>query len=162
MPFNGMPYDLNFPIRKFIQKGGHPFAYIDLSFRNQEIARQELHNVNQILRNDKRFYRKLIKPQIPVKEIQFMGYSEGYRYTHILCNPYTKTGKISKFPFSLYFSTKIEYGRDETHGQLFYGQSGLVGKAFICIWRGKIGETISMKIIDGILAVGDYKKEKCR
>lgn len=24
MPFNGMPYDLSFPIRKFIQKGGHP------------------------------------------------------------------------------------------------------------------------------------------
>ena len=160
MLFNGMPYDLSFPIRKSIQKGGHPFAYIDLSFRNQEIARSELQNINQTLRNDKKFSRKLVNPQIQVDKIHFVEYNKDYGYTRIFCNPYTKTGKTSKFPFSLFFSTRLDDLKEETHGELFYGKSGHVEKALVCIWNGKVGEIMSLKIIDGILAVGDYKKEK--
>lgn len=160
MPFNGMPYDLNFPIRKFIQKGAHPFACIDLSFRNQEIARQEMQNVNQILRNDKKFSRKTIKPQIPVEKIQFTQYSEDFGYTRIICTPYTKTGKISKYPFSLSFSTRLDCEKDETHGELFYGKSGQVEKANVYSWHERTGDIISMKIVDGFLMVCDYKKEK--
>ena len=30
LQFTDMPYDLDCPVLKFIKKGGHPFAYMDL------------------------------------------------------------------------------------------------------------------------------------
>lgn len=153
LQFINMPYDLNCTVRKFIREGGHPFAYMDLSNLNQAIAKSELEKINYLLQTDKAFSRRKRKPQIPISEIQFHEYSKFYGYTRIMCKPYTKTGKIAKYPLSLFFCTRLDNEKSETHGELFYGKDGTIQKADIYIWHGNSNDIISLKMIDGLLQI---------
>lgn len=58
-------------------------------------------------------------------------------YTFFECCPYTKTGKLSKFPLILHYATKniTEFDPGENYfGNIYYLQDGSIGKAKMVFW----------------------------
>lgn len=134
--FDMLPYNLNFPVRKFIKEGAHPAAYIDLDEANQETAKANLHEINEYISQATDYIPKLTRDyEIQVDKIVFKEYSKGYGYTHIKCTPYTFAGKVSKYPISLFFTSRQDVNEYSVHGELFYGVDGNIMKGTVNVWR---------------------------
>lgn len=92
--------------------------------------------------------------------IAFTKYS-----TFFECNPYTKTGKLSKYPLILHYSsksTKDSVTKEMFCGQLFYMQDGSIGKATIFITINEIKYRIDLKLVGSTLAIKKIEKyENC-
>lgn len=146
--FTRIPYHLCGPIQKSISPNHHPFAYMDLDQQNQAIARQSLQYMNSFIQTSHSLSKYI--PQnicIPIDQIVYHQYSEYYGYTRLMCMPYTPTGKISKYPISLSFTTRLDSDSDETHGELFYTVNGNISKANVNCWRNKTGFFYEFKTI---------------
>lgn len=145
MQFTMMPYHLDCTIKKYTPLQSHPFAFIDLDCQNIAVAKADMEKINAHLRTAHSLCRKIPKCiEIPIKDIVYTP-NENLEYTRLMCTPYTFTGKIAKYPLSLAFTTKLEYDADTTHGELFYGQNGIVQKANICCWIARKGYFFSFK-----------------
>lgn len=80
-------------------------------------------------------------------------------YTHLICNPYTATGKLSKHPVGVSFSTPqdsfVEWvgniGRTRTldcsEGVVWYSRDGEISKAHISIWKNYEGYFYDFKTV---------------
>lgn len=165
LQFTMLPYDLNCPVHKFIEEGGHPFAYMNLNKTNQAIAKEELIKINNhIFQFQKRI--PLLTPDISLRidKIVFKKYSPYHGYTRLICTPYTFTGKIAKYPLSLSFMTKLEGCPYEATGDLFYGRNGNVQKATVNImytiedWKGPwLIWQFTFKTVDQALIISQAK-----
>ena len=137
--FDGMPYQLNAPIHKLVEKHAHHFAYIDLNRANIAIAKAELNRINARIAADSALAPMIPRSlSIPVDSIVFAP-SKETGYTRIICTPYTFDGEISEYPISLIFMTDLHGQRNSTHGTLFYTPDGEIGKADIYFWRDNEG-----------------------
>lgn len=52
-----------------------------------------------------------------------------------MCTPHTFTGKVSKYPLSLFFISRGDIRTYSVNGELFYNEDGSWGKATVNIWR---------------------------
>lgn len=146
--FPMIPYQLNCPIHKFIQKGSHPFAYIVLNDFNQVIAKKDLERINKYLIQACDYIKELTKDIfIEVDKVAFEEYNPNYGYTRLMCNPHTLTGRVSKYPVNLLFMTRLDVKSYTALGTLYYGKSGNVLKANITIWSRAIGWFFNFKTI---------------
>lgn len=135
LQFDNKPYKFDSPIIKYIEHGGHPFAYMDLSPHNQNIARNDLYRINAMIKEMINSIPLLSsKFLLQVDKIIFSEYNPSYGYSRIFCTPHTYTGKISKFPFSLHFQTRLDIRAYFTIGNLFYNTSGTLEKANVNVW----------------------------
>ncbi len=66
-------------------------------------------------------------------------YGVNQYYTFFECNPYTKTGKTSKFPLILHYAID-----EETFGQIYYLQDGTIGKCRLIFWIEHIMYSIEL------------------
>lgn len=83
---------------------------------------------------------------IPINDISFSVEditikSDMYRryYSYFECVPYTKTGKLSKFPLILHYATSNYEDFDAENkffGKIYYSQMGSIGKAELINWLG--------------------------
>lgn len=134
--FTMIPYDLNCPVHKFVGYHSHPFAYMDLNNTNQIMAKEELAKINEYIIQAREYIKFLPKDIfIKVEEVAFHEYDPRCGYTRLMCTPYTFTGKVSKFPLSLSFMTRLDSQVYTAHGELHYGKDGNVLKADVCIWK---------------------------
>ena len=81
-------------------------------------------------------------------------------FTYFECNPYTKTGKLSKFPLILHYATESfnDVNASKNYfGDIYYLQDGSIGKCRLIYWNrrtmylidlGLIGKTLSTKKIE--------------
>ena len=81
-------------------------------------------------------------------------------FTYFECNPYTKTGKLSKFPLILHYATESfnDVNASKNYfGEIYYLQDGSIGKCRLIYWNrrtmylidlGLIGKTLSTKKIE--------------
>ncbi len=149
---NNLPFVWNAPVEKFIRDGAHPFAYMDIVGENLVIVKNEIRMINKQIKEDLKDYPSL--PQtlaIPVSELVF--HSKDYGYTRIMCTPKTYTGKISRYPVSLYFSTDFSNTNHTTHGELVYGTDGKIKKANIYFWKNHNHVFLKYKTIDNVLTL---------
>lgn len=136
LQFPSIPYQLNCPIQKQLEENTHPFAWMDLNAFNVEIAKRDLQLLNnQIIQA--RSYIPLLTSDynINVSKIAFSKYSPSYGYTRLMCSPHTFTGKVSKYPLSLFFMTRGDIRTYSANGELFYTADGAFGKASVNIWK---------------------------
>lgn len=129
LQFPNIPYQLNCPVHKQLAKNSHPFAYMDLNEFNQTVAKRDLKMVNGIIA-DARKYIRLLSSDICIRmdRISYKDRNDGYGYTRIMCTPKTFTGKISKYPISLFFMAKNDASKYSAHGELFYEKNGKIEK----------------------------------
>lgn len=152
LQFPLLPYNLNFPIRKFILPHAHPFAYIDLDPNNQEIAKKDMGQINQHILQAQEYIALLTKDiSIQIDKIAFTEYDPGYGYTRLMCTPYTVDGKVSKVPLSLSFMTRLDISSYTAHGDLHYDVNGKIQKAEVYIWKKHSGWLFYFTTIDGVL-----------
>lgn len=134
--FDMLPYNLNFPIKKIVEEGAHPAAYIELDTVNQDIARSELTKINEYIAQAVDYIPKLTRDyEIQIDKIVFAPYTDGYGYSIIMCTPYTFSGKISKYPISLLFMSRLDIETYSVNGELFYGKDGNILKASVNVWK---------------------------
>lgn len=100
---------------------------------------------------------------IDINNINFNYSDKGY--TKLKYVPLTRTGKASKYPFELFFSTyrtrKNEYGYYEdleAVGSLSYFKDGSIGKAEFTTWNNHIGHTIALAIKNNELVINRITK----
>lgn len=136
LKFHGIPYKLNFPIRKHLAKNSHPFAYMDLDPYNQEIAKKELERLDKYIVQARNYIPLLTSEyHIDVKKVMLYNYSKDYGYTRLMCTPHTFTGKTSKYPLSLYFMSRGDIRTYSVNGELFYNVDGSWGKAIVNVGK---------------------------
>ncbi len=125
LQFTKIPYDLNCPVHKFIEKNSHPFAYINLNAKNQKIAKGHLLELDRMIDE--------VRPQIAslrsdyfidVQKAEFCDYSRYYGYSRLICTPYTFKGAISKIPLSLIFMSRLDIKKYWFSGEINYDQGG--------------------------------------
>lgn len=146
--FTRIPYQWCGPIQKSISPNRHSFAYMDLDQQNQSIARQALQYIDSFIQESHSLSKFIPKDIcIPIDQMVYHQYSAFYGYTRLMCTPYTPTGKISKYPVSLSFTTRLDSDFDETHGVLFYTVDGNISKANVNCWRKKFGFFYEFKTI---------------
>lgn len=151
-----MPFVWNTDVKKFIQSGGHPFAYMDIVGDNVNIVKSELIKMNERISSDAKTYKHIPNnARIPVEDIVFTP-SDLYGYTRIMCTPKTITGKISKYPLKIFFATDLSKsvtGGDTTHGELVYDKNGSVASANIYCWRKGNGFFLRYKTVNDELTL---------
>ena len=151
--FVEMPYSLNHQVKYFDEVNGHPFAYMDLDDHNKSVAKKELAMVADLVASAHSISKHIPRGfEVPVNDVVYTP-SKLYGYTRLLCTPHTFTGRVSKYPLSLLFTTDPSKKARQTHGQLFYGKGGKIEKAEIFCWRGKIGCFFYLASTSGILAI---------
>ena len=124
--FSMIPYDLRGPIRKHIQAGSHPFAYMDLSKENQISARYSIEELNSFIEQVSVVPKEI---RIDFNKIIFKSADKNYGYSKLICTPYTPSGKISKYPVSLLFMSNPAIGNESQIGNIYYGKDGSILKA---------------------------------
>lgn len=81
-------------------------------------------------------------------------------FTYFECNPYTRTGKKSKFPLILHYATQAYHEFNPAinfSGDIYYLQDGHIGKASLVYWihhmayhfeLGLIGKSLEIKKVE--------------
>lgn len=129
------PFVWNGKLEKLLEPNAHPFAFMDITGPNIEIAQKELAWMNVHISASKDLCDAVPKTlEIPVKDIYFRRSSEK-GYTRLICSPVTYTGTPAKYPVCLSFTTDLDQQDSSTHGDLWYDQSGHIAKAEIYFWR---------------------------
>lgn len=150
-----MPFVCNTEVKKFIQQGSHPFAYMDIVGENITIVKQEIDKINQIIKLDLKNYPQLPKIlKIDTNKLVFA--SKYYGYTRIICTPKTYTGRASKYPYKLFFATDLSKSNN-TCGELLYGKDGKVEKASINIWKDDNPVLLAYETINGHLTLSSIE-----
>lgn len=141
--FTDIKYNLNCKIETWQS------AYMMLDEYNQNIAKKDFDFINKIIKENFNLSSEIKHDlQIPIEEIVFQQYGKNSGHSKFICTPYTPTGKISKYPLSLLFTTntdrEIEFFEDgtfgispanSTHGWLYYTKNGNIGKGDAIFWR---------------------------
>ena len=134
----GFPFVWNQKLKKNLDPGTHAYSYINISGENIDVVKKEIGSMNNIIGNDLKKYPRLPNLQIPTSSLVFSE-SKMQGHTKLVCCPITLTRKISKYPITLFFTTRLTPGVDSTHGELIYGQNGTVQKAKVYFWRSGRG-----------------------
>lgn len=148
-----LPFVWNCNIKKMMKPNSHPFAYIDLTGPNIDIAKQELEKLNNLLASLRKCLPNIPRHiGIPVNKIVFTP-QKYHGHTRLMCTPYTFSGKPAQYPAVLSFMTDLSNESTSTHGELFYGQNGAAQKAEVFCWNNKKGYFFYLDSVDGALTI---------
>lgn len=154
--FTMMPYQLNCKV--FNKPSENPSSYINLNARNRNIAVEQLRIIDEYIRQSPQLSRLVPSGiHIPIEQMIYSRIGSYSEYTRLICTPYTKTGKISKFPLYLYFTTDPSQTDNETHGKLYYGKDGNILKANVSIWMHNQGYFYSFKTVGRTFFLSEIK-----
>lgn len=94
------------------------------------------------------------KLHISKSDIVFDGTGEDKSYLDV--NPYTKTGRLSKYPVTVHYRTKYYSSIDPPKnyfGSIHYLKDGSIGKAELVNWVGKKMYLVKIGIVKNVLVV---------
>lgn len=152
-----MPFVWNCEVKKFIKKGGHPFAYMDIVGENIEIVKLELSKINTLIIAEIKKFPQIPKNAIiPLDKLVFTE-TELYGCTRMMCTPKTLKGNPAKYPMSIFFMDKGDASYNSTHGEITYGQDGIIKKGKVYCWRNGMSYFYYLDTIDGQLKVKDLE-----
>lgn len=135
--FTNMPFHFRDPIKTYGPGSIDPW-YMELGWENEANALDQIAQLNAIVQQSYRLSTEIpLGLCIPENRISRTG---------IICTPYTKTGKISKYPCYLYFIVDDTPG-NQTSGRIYYAQDGSMGKARIALWKDHVIYSLSYKTV---------------
>ena len=123
---------------------------------DKEKIKNDLMLLNKLLSKAQKALEIKTKLEIKVDEIVYNSSLKNRLCTYFEYEPFTSSGKSSKYPFVLYFTTSdgsIATPNYECFGDIGYRQDNTVGFSTLNIWRGKQGYRIELGIIDSLLSV---------
>jgi hypothetical protein len=155
---DGFPFAWNQKIEKETGPRTHPFCYMRITGENVAAVKKELKKLNDYIARDIDKHNLKVSLSIPVDKLVFSE-SGGNGFTKFICSPITLTGKISKNPISIYFTTPFYSYKSSiptpltntTHGEVFYNKTGEIEKAKVYFWRNGKSWFFHYNTIDGEL-----------
>lgn len=150
--FTGSPFSFDSTIYSIGENYFDPWR-MDISLQNQFAVDNQIEYLNEIIR---RAY--LHSDKIPL-DLCLPTSKINYQQSKIICNPYTKTGKPSKYPFSLVVLFDQKTG-DEKNIRIDYFPDETTGKAKIVYWENRILYVFKYKTIGREFILGEVKTNK--
>lgn len=138
--FTDIPFEWQWIVELNHTKG---IAWFMLNMNNQYVALQYINQINELIIDAHSYIEGIKEFEICTEEIDFMYpipmYKDSIANTYVECVPYTKTGKISKYPVILHFasselvtlSTGYKYQNHPYIGEIKIMQDGNIGMANI-------------------------------
>lgn len=150
--YYGTPFFYDMPITYHGPGAFDPWR-MELSQSNIFVAEDQIAQLNAIVQR-----AFLCSEAIPL-DLSIPEDRINYSMSFIICSPYTKTGKKSKYPFSLVFQTggKVE---NITTGRIDYFQDGTVGKAKTTIWKNGLMYSLQYKTVGRSFVLQEVKTNK--
>lgn len=123
--------------------------------KTQMVIEKELLNLNDYVRQACTLCNIYPELLLPIKELIYnpeildagTPAERTEYYTFFQCEPYTKTGKVSKYPLILHYATQnlSEFQPAKNYfGRIYYMRDGSVGKCTLVFWRDSICHTIEL------------------
>ena len=134
-------------IESMLQFSDIPYSFVDVPVMygqldrgillvgsNREQAQRDIDAMDVLLADAYTRVPKL--PQLHIGDVRWIPECDEYGdYTRLFCDPFTKTGRISKHPLRLLFETRRECWGDGIDGELFYSAEGTIGRVKINIHK---------------------------
>lgn len=96
-----------------------------------------------------------------ILKIDYSSLLFGDNFTYYECNPYTKTGRASKYPLTLHY-TYCDHNKEILHqdyfGELRYLNNGQIGAARLIFWNSNRGHIVTIGTVKNILAIKKVEK----
>jgi hypothetical protein len=138
-------------------------AWFQLNKNNQYVALQYIDYINNMIIDAKSYIKKINNFEMCTEEIDFdypiPMYLDSMTNTRVECTPYTKTGKISKYPVTLCFaSSKLvtlnngyKYQEHPYRGLIKIMQDGNIGSANIVFAENRTSFSIGLNGLNLII-----------
>lgn len=155
LQFTKLPYNLNHPI---IVDNGMALIHIT-TLENQEKLITDVLSLNQYLEESKSILSQIPK-ELTIKKEDISFKKDNLSFLE--CNPYTPTGKISKYPLVAHFKNVRQNNYAEEFlrafwGEIYYMQDGSIGKASIICWYKNTGYFYNLKCVGKTLVLDKIK-----
>lgn len=136
--FTDIPFEWQW-VTKLMHTNG--IAWFMLNMNNQFIALQYIDEINKLIIDAHSYINGIEDFEICTEEIDFMYpipmYRDSIANSYVECVPYTKTGKISKYPVILHFASSelvtlsngYKYQNHPCIGEIKILQDGNIGMA---------------------------------
>lgn len=162
--FSDIPFEWQWVMELSHTKG---IAWFMLNMNNQYVALQYINQINELIIDARSYIDGIEEFEMCTEEIDFdypiPMYKDSIANTYVECIPYTKTGKISKYPVILHFSSSelvtldngYKYQNHPYLGEIKIMQDGNIGMANISFGYTKFsirlfGLNLIIKRIDTI------------
>ncbi len=142
--FKDMPFEWNWVVKLNHTDG---VAWFLLNKNNQYVALSAINYINNILEESRQYTHFDELLYVCTENIDFFYpipmHKNSLPNTYVECAPYTKTGRISKYPAILHYREKPEkhvyYNGDSCHvyrvyGSIYFLSDGNIGKANLTIY----------------------------
>lgn len=148
--FKALPYKMDSPFYY------NRMSIMLISAENKTQVKQDIQYINNFTKRACTLYGIKESLEINTDTLKFDTYfsvqtdSREY-FTYLQCNPYTKTGKLSKFPLILHYAsaTYLEPHPDKNFfGEIYYMQNGCIGKTRLIYWIMHTMYLFEMAIMD--------------
>lgn len=129
--FTGIPFGWSWVVELSHTDG---VAWFMLNMNNQQIALHYISQLNQIIVDSHEYIEQVAGISIDLYNIDFglpvPMYRNSMTSTRVECYPYTKTGKVSKYPVKLIFRNKPG-GTEAVYGEIKILEDGNIGSAMV-------------------------------
>lgn len=124
---------------------------------NRTLLSSDLESLNPLLDESRRLVRGMPGHKIDAKKLVFTEkFDNGTRKNVLLkFTPPTSSGRRPKYPIEILFTVNIS---EDFFGTVYYGQSGVIEKAEIILWKARTSFAVNLKVVDGNLVVNQIFK----
>lgn len=158
--YEPLPETFPIDIRQFI-KTDSPAIY-DIPFSLRYLAYDSLDTINVILSQTSNLVASFPETVLLPEDVNFrQSIPEDRDHTFLSYHPYTKTGKIAKYPYSVCFHSYEDiHSGTCLFGNVYHLVDGHIGKIDIVRWHEQVLYKINAGIIKGSLQVIKLEKSE--
>lgn len=163
-PFKSFPYRWDRQIKKSLQPHTHPYAYMEFGILNRGIVRRELSGINDLIKRSYQLSDSIPRSiLIPIDQICFNPSERfSFRYTILICQPYTVDGKENIYPATLKFTNNEPTESLSVHGDFTYNKNGKIFSGNAYFWSSRIGYFFYFETVNDELLISKIEKSDAR
>lgn len=151
LPFKMLPFAFDTEI-VFHPGSKSPWS-MDLSATNRLVADDQVEMLNEYLRQAPLLCDSIpLGLEIPIAAIRYDSI-QNYGYSKLFCNPFTKTGKRSKYPVCLFVTTDLSDAINHINCKIYYLCDGSMGKAKAVFWNNHICYSFAFGLVGKTFAL---------
>ena len=158
-PITYVPMPDSFPFNiNQLMRTRNPDVY-DIPHNFRYLIYDSLDTINSLLDDITSLAKEFPKTQLSKGDLNFIRNQDVRDYTFVMYNPYTKTGKVSKYPYSVHFQTNESFNSGTCFfGRVYHLIDGSIGKVEFVRWYRHILYTANCGIKDDTLRVIKIEK----
>ncbi len=124
---------------------------------NRTLFSSDLEALNPLLDEARKLIRGMPGYKLDARKLVFTEKIDNGTRKNVLLKftPLTSSGRKPKYPIEIHFTVNIS---EDFFGTIYYGQSGVIEKAEIVLWKSYTSFDVNLKTVDGNLVVNQIFK----